>query len=59
MNTERVLNITQNEKGHMYAMAEKREKYVSYLQKHEHSSKMSMNEQNKILDWVERQMISL
>jgi hypothetical protein len=59
MNTERVLNITQNEKGHMYAMAEKREKYVSYLQKHEHGSKMSMNEQNKILDWVKRQMISL
>ena len=59
MNTERVLNITMNEKGHMYAMTEKREKYVSYLQKHEHSSKMSMNEQNRILDWVKRQMISL
>ena len=59
MNTGRVLNITQNEKGSMYAMAEKREKYVSYLQKHEHNSKMSMNEQNKFFDWVKNQMISL
>ena len=59
MNTERVLNITKNEKGYMYAMAVKREKYVSYLQQHEHSSKMSMKEQNKILDWVKQQMITL
>ena len=59
MNTGRVLNITQNEKGSMYAMAQKREKYVSYLQKHEHNSQMSRNEQNKIFDWVKNQMISL
>ena len=45
MNTERVLNITLNEKGHMYAMAERREKYVAYLHQHEHDSQMSINDE--------------
>ena len=59
MSTERVLNITLNEKGCMYSMTEKREKFVSYLQQHEHNSKMSLNEQNKILGWIESKMLSL
>ena len=59
MSTERVLDITRNEKGYMYSMTEKRERYVSYLQQHEHNSKMSLNEQNKILGWIESKMLSL
>lgn len=49
MNTERVLNITQNEKGYMYAMAERRKQYVSYLHKHVHDSQMAPKDQIKIL----------
>ena len=41
----------------MYSMTEKRDKFVSYLQQHEHNSKMSLNEQNKILDWVQSKII--
>ena len=52
MNKERVLNIALNEKGHMYAMAEKREQYVSYLHKHEHDSQMNKVDQMKILEWT-------
>ena len=59
MNTGRVLNITKNEKGRMYALAEKRERYVSYLKSHEHDSKMSLGEQKNILDWMERKMMIL
>ena len=44
MNTERVLNITRNEKGHMYAMAQKRKQYINYLNHHEHDSQMSTND---------------
>ena len=52
MNTERVLNITLNEKGQMYAMAQRRQLYVKYLQQHEHDSKMSARDQNEILEWT-------
>ena len=45
MNTKRVLNITQNEKGHKYAMAQRREQYVNYLQQNEHNGNMSTNDQ--------------
>lgn len=58
MNTARVLNITQNEKGKMYAMAEKRKLYVTYLQKYEHNAQMSTNDQIQILDWTKRKMTS-
>ena len=44
MNTDRVLNITLNGKGQMYAMAQRREQYVNYLQQHEHDSKMSASD---------------
>ena len=49
MNTDRVLNITLNEKGQMYAMAQRRELYVKYLQQHEHNGKMSAYDQSEIL----------
>ena len=58
MNMERVLNITLNEKGHMYAMAEKREQYVSHLHKHKHKSQMIEDDQMKILDWAKRKIAS-
>ena len=50
MNTERILNITLNEKGQMYTMAQRRQLYVEYLQIHEHDSKMSASDQNEILN---------
>ena len=52
INTDRVLNITLNEKGHMYAMAERRKQYATYLHKHEHDSKMDTNDQLQILEWT-------
>ena len=52
MNTDRVLNITLNEKGQMYAMAQRRKLYVEYLQLHEHDSKMSARDQDEILKWT-------
>ena len=54
MNKERVLDITTNEKGNMYAMAERRELYVSYLHEHEHKhkSRLKNDDQTKILEWV-------
>ena len=59
MNTERVLNINRNGKGYMYTMAERRERYVSFLLQHKHDSRMSIKKQNKIFDWFKRKMISL
>ena len=56
MNTQRVLNITQNDKGHLYAMAQKREQYVSHLHKHEHNSQMNKTDQMKILEWTKTKM---
>ena len=56
MNTARVLNITYNEKGKMYAMAERRKFYVAYLQNHKHNSHTGRKEQEKILDWTKRMM---
>jgi hypothetical protein len=52
MNMGRVLNITLNGEGHMYAMAEKRKKYVDYLHEHKHDSQMSKGDQINILEWV-------
>ena len=54
MNTARVLNITKNEKGQMYAMAARRKQYVTYLHQHEHDSKMSKNDEIKILEWEQK-----
>jgi len=56
MNMERVLNITLNGEGHMYAMAEKREQYVSHLYQHEHESNMSKTNQTSILEWAKRKI---
>jgi hypothetical protein len=56
MNTARVLKITQNESGHMYAMAKRRKQYVAYLHQHEHDSKMSSKNVTKILNWAKRKM---
>ena len=58
MNTDRVLNITLNEKGHMYAMAARRKLYVEYLQKHEHDSQMSTDDEMNVLEWTKTKMIS-
>jgi len=58
MNTQRVLNITRNEKGQMYAMTQRRQLYVKYLQQHEHNTNMSTNDQNEILEWTKTKMIS-
>ena len=56
MNIQRVLDITLNEKGHMYAMAEKRKQYVSYLHEHKHASQMIEDDQTKILEWAKRKI---
>ena len=58
MNMERVLNITLSEKGHMYAMAEKREQYVSHLYQHKHDSYMNRFDQTTILDWAKGKIAS-
>ena len=56
MNMGRVLDITMNGEGNMYAMAEKREKYVSYLLDHEHKSQMNKVDQARILEWAQTRM---
>ena len=56
MNTARVLKITKNEKGHMYAMAERRQHFVTYLLWHKHDSKMSAKDKIRILKWAKRKM---
>jgi hypothetical protein len=56
MNTDRVLNITKNEKGQMYAMAQRRQLYVEYLLQHEHNGKMSAHDQSEILKWAKTKM---
>ena len=56
MNMERVLNITLNGKGHMYAMAERREHFVNHLNEHEHEIKMTKADQLKILEWTKTRM---
>ena len=56
MNTERVLDITQNEKGQLYAMAGGRKLYVTNLHQHKHDSKMSANGQIRILEWTKIMM---
>ena len=58
MNTERVLNITLNEKGHMYAMAKRRQLYVTYLHDNQHESTMSTDDQIKLLEWTKTKMAS-
>ena len=42
----------------MYAMAERRKLYVTYLQQYEHNAQMSTNDQKQILDWTKRKMTS-
>ena len=44
---ERVLDITMNDKGQMYAMAKKRQVYVNYLQQNQHGSQMSTKERSQ------------
>ena len=56
MSINRVLNITLSEKGHMYAMAEKRKLYVSYLHQHEHDAQMGKADQMRILEWTKTRM---
>lgn len=58
MNTERVLNITLNEKGQIYAMAKRRQLYVDYLQQHQHDMKMSTDDQIDIFEWTKTKMTS-
>ena len=58
MNIHRVMNITKNNKGYMYAMAEKREQYVSHLHKHKHKSQMIEDDQMKIFDWAKSKIAS-
>lgn len=40
----------------MYAMAEKREKYVLYLHDHEHKTQMEKDDQIKVLEWAKKEM---
>ena len=40
----------------MYAMAQRRELYVKYMQQHEHNGKMSAQDQSKILEWANARM---
>jgi len=58
MNTQRVMNTTKTEKGHLYAMAEKREQFVNYLHDHEHDSHMDKADQKDILDWTRTMMVT-
>ena len=51
MNTDRILNITLNEKGYMYTLAQRRELYVNYLQQHQHCKKMNTSNQSEIFEW--------
>ena len=57
MNPGRVLNITSNEKGYMYVMAQKREQYVTFLYQHKHDAKMTKADQTRILEWAKALMI--
>jgi hypothetical protein len=59
MNMQRVLDITLNEKGHMYVMAEKRRNYVFYLLKHKHDSQMNKVDQTCILKWIKSRIALL
>src|SRR5687768_8319464 len=58
MNMERVLNITMNGKGHMYAMAERRNLFVTHLHEHEHEHEIKMTKADliKILEWTKTRM---
>src|SRR5687768_8084434 len=56
MNMERVLNITLNGEGHMYAMAERRKQFVDHLHEHEREIKMTKVDQTKILEWTKTRM---
>ena len=56
MNTARVLNITRNEKGDMYAMAKRRQLYVEYLHQYKHGLDMNENEQVELLEWCKHMM---
>lgn len=56
MTTDRVINITQNKKGFMYAMAAKRKLYVEYLHQHEHNSNLNTNDKTEILKWTRAKM---
>ena len=58
MNTQRVMNITKTDKGHLYVMAEKREQYVSYLHQYEHDSHMDKVDQMNILEWTKTMMVT-
>ncbi len=59
MNTEQVLNITKNDKGHMYTIAGRRKQYVNYLKDHEHDSQMTRDNQIKVLKWTKKKMARL
>ena len=50
------IEYTLNEKGYMYAMAQRRELYVKYLQQHEHNGKMSAHDQSEVLKWAKARM---
>ena len=56
MKTGRVLNITQNEKGNMFIMAQRRQIHVAHLQQHKHDGQMNTNIQTKILEWTKTKM---
>ena len=59
MNMHRVLDITMNENGHMYVMAEKRKEYVSHLHRHNHDLEMTKIDQMIILEWTKTKMAQL
>ena len=56
MNMDRVLNITLNGEGHMYAMAERRKQFVDHLHEYEHEIKMTKVDQTKIIEWTKTRM---
>ena len=59
MNTESVLSITLNEKGQMYAMAQRRQLYVAYLQQHEHDSKIMQVIKMRFLNGPKQELLHL
>ena len=59
MNTARVLSITKNEKGDIYAMAKQRQLYVKYLQEHKQSLNMTQDEQMHLIQWYNNKVALL
>ena len=57
MYTARVVFTNMNEKGHMYAMKQRRSFYVTNIEQYIYDYKMIQNDQIKTLKWAKSKMI--